>query len=117
CPRGEWKIVSSSTTSPSTPPGTAQISLTRRIPDGSRRRWTTTSRLTATVGTTNAEEMFDPASRGRVEIFVIAARAEFAWMVPIPGSPKILVALVGDTGPVPKPPTGKTGHTPVPHTA
>ncbi len=42
----------------------------------------------ATVGTTNLEPMFSPASSGNVHILMIASRAEFACRVHIPGRPE-----------------------------
>lgn len=39
------------------------------------------------MGTTNAAVTFSPASRGSVESLTTASRAEFAWMVDIPGNP------------------------------
>ena len=45
--------------------------------------------MTATVGTTNREPTFSPASSGSVHIFTIASRAELAWMVHMPGTPEL----------------------------
>src|SRR6266568_819382 len=77
-----------SMTSPSTRPGTATISLTRRCPDASEPRCTTRSTLAATVGTTNAADTFSPASNGSVHILTSASRAELACSVHMPGSPE-----------------------------
>ena len=76
-------------TSASTRPGTATISLTTAYAVRVRGRGARRGRRSvATVGTTNASATFSPASSGRVRIFTIASRAEFAWIEHMPGSPE-----------------------------
>ena len=87
-PRRRVKIVSASTAASVVEPVGAAISTTRRVPSRSMPRCTTRSMQLATVGTTKAESMLRPASRGRVQSFTSASCAEFAWIVHMPGSPE-----------------------------
>ncbi len=84
-----WNSGSVSMMSFSTRPGTATISLTRRTPWASMPRCTTRSVEAATVGTTNRDEMFSPASSGSVHSLTSASRALLAWIVARPGSPAL----------------------------
>src|SRR5690625_362207 len=77
-----------SVTDPSTRPDNASTSFVSRRPERSSPRWTTMSMAEAAVGTTNRSVMFWPASNGSVQILVIASRAEFAWIVVMPGIPE-----------------------------
>ena len=63
---------------PSTRPGTATISRTRRRPSGSVPVCTTRSTLVATAGTTKSLVTFGPASSGSSAQLAIAARAR-SW--------------------------------------
>jgi len=74
-------------TSPSTRPGSASTSVTRRCPSACLRRCTTRSTALATVGITNELLMFSPASNGNVHSFTTASRALFACNVHMPGRP------------------------------
>ena len=58
-----------------------------RRPCRSRWQCTTRSKHEATVGTTNPELMFSPASSGRVQSLTMASRAELAWIEHMPGRP------------------------------
>ncbi len=73
----------------STRPVTVAISRTARDPSGSMPVWTTRSTEDATVGTTNRDPMFSPASSGRVHILTSACLAELAWMLAMPGKPGV----------------------------
>lgn len=63
------------------------ISVTSRRPSARRLQCTTKSIQEATVGTTKALDIFSPASKGSVQILVMASCAEFAWTLHIPGKP------------------------------
>jgi hypothetical protein len=75
-----------STTSPSTRPGTATISRHAAVTAPSLPVCTTMSMQLATVGTTKPWPTFSPASSGSVHILTIASRAELAWIEHMPGS-------------------------------
>ena len=76
-------------TPPSTRPGTATISRTRRRPSGSVPACTTRSTLAATVGTTKSLVTFGPASSGSVHSLPMASRAEFGVHAAHPRDPGV----------------------------